>query len=176
MNNKPGPKPFAHLRTEKRCPRCRRVLPLDSFHKNKRHADGHTNVCKKCANKNARAWHSQNREKALAAGRDVRRRRTRAQREAFNLYQRCWLYKITREELAAITEAYGGRCGICEKKGKRLGLDHNHETGQVRGLVCVSCNWKIAVVESPTLLARIQTHLAMELPEQKSIVMKGRAV
>lgn len=35
------------------------------------------------------------------------------------------------------------KCAICDKPpkdGKRLFIDHNHLTGDVRGLLCVECN------------------------------------
>lgn len=39
--------------------------------------------------------------------------------------------------------AQRGKCAICEAEssnGQRLGADHNHTTGYVRGLLCVRCN------------------------------------
>lgn len=39
-------------------------------------------------------------------------------------------------------EAYGEQCGICgaERKRRRLDRDHDHATGEARGLLCVRCN------------------------------------
>ena len=35
----------------------------------------------------------------------------------------------------------GGVCAICKKtENKRLSIDHDHETGIVRGLLCSNCN------------------------------------
>lgn len=41
-----------------------------------------------------------------------------------------------------------GRCAICSKVPKRrLDLDHDHETGELRGLLCWSCNTKLGWFE-----------------------------
>lgn len=42
----------------------------------------------------------------------------------------------------AWVEAYGEACGICgaERKRRRLDRDHDHRTGEPRGLLCVRCN------------------------------------
>jgi hypothetical protein len=48
-------------------------------------------------------------------------------------------YGITRAEVAALTEAQGGTCAFCDRT-QGLVLDHDHETGQVRGVLCGPCN------------------------------------
>lgn len=47
-------------------------------------------------------------------------------------------YGITREEYAELLEFQGGRCFICQRQvhSRRLAVDHDHKTGEVRGLLC----------------------------------------
>ncbi|OBJ40282.1 hypothetical protein A5630_25360 [Mycolicibacterium mucogenicum] len=52
-------------------------------------------------------------------------------------------YGINAEEYYAILEFQGGKCYICRRANgarKRLSVDHCHETGHVRGLLCGPCN------------------------------------
>lgn len=60
-------------------------------------------------------------------------------------------YGITHEEYAAILAAQGGGCGICgsTKAGgrrSRLAVDHCHETGEVRGILCDNCNRALGLI------------------------------
>src|SRR5690606_17158325 len=52
-------------------------------------------------------------------------------------------YGITSEEYWAIYEAQGGCCAICQRATgtrKKLSVDHDHVSGEVRGLLCTACN------------------------------------
>jgi hypothetical protein len=53
-------------------------------------------------------------------------------------------YGITLVQYQAMHAAQGGRCAICERKPRAsqpdLAVDHDHLTGQVRGLLCSRCN------------------------------------
>jgi hypothetical protein len=61
-------------------------------------------------------------------------------RRDYNLKQH---FGISSEEYDIMFAAHEGVCAICREKcptGKRLCVDHNSETGEVRGLLCVKCN------------------------------------
>lgn len=96
-------------------------------------------------------------------------RRTKAEREAeaarklrdfFSHILRT--YGLTEAGYRALYKAQGGRCYICRRangKGRMLGVDHNHLTGEVRGLLCTgslsanTCNRLIAIY-TPEALER----------------------
>lgn len=70
-------------------------------------------------------------------------------------------YGITPDEYRALYYAQGGRCYVCRRargKARRLGVDHSHLTGEVRGLVCtgsltaMTCNRLIAIFTRAMLL------------------------
>lgn len=51
-------------------------------------------------------------------------------------------YGITEAIYLKMLAVHNGCCWICKKKPKKsvLNLDHDHKTGQVRGLLCFFCN------------------------------------
>lgn len=62
--------------------------------------------------------------------------------------------KKSRERLRA---AQNNRCAICEKPESEIGtlcLDHCHETGQIRGLLCRKCNSGIGLLGDDIDLVR----------------------
>ncbi len=53
-------------------------------------------------------------------------------------------YGITLEDYKELLKQQGGVCAICRKNENRkikfLSVDHDHKTGEVRGLLCNYCN------------------------------------
>ena len=49
-------------------------------------------------------------------------------------------YGIEPEEYLAMVEQQDGKCLICGKAPDVLAVDHDHQTGEVRGLLCKPCN------------------------------------
>ena len=58
-------------------------------------------------------------------------------------YRKEWKYGITKEQYEQMHKNQNGVCAICkstEKTGRKLAIDHDHETNKVRGLLCTKCN------------------------------------
>lgn len=63
-------------------------------------------------------------------------------------------------------EMQGGVCAICGGKDKnfRLAVDHCHQTGKIRGLLCSACNKAIGgFKDSPMLLIKAMRYLHKHL-------------
>lgn len=60
-------------------------------------------------------------------------------------------YGITVADYEAMIEAQDGLCAICRGKhrgsGGRLHVDHCHDSGKVRGLLCGPCNTAIGLLD-----------------------------
>ena len=59
-------------------------------------------------------------------------------------------YGITLEKFNEMNAKQKGLCAICGKlckTGKRLCVDHDHETGEVRGLLCQECNCGLGLLK-----------------------------
>jgi len=84
-----------------------------------------------------------------AALRDKTRKEARAWQQANpskRLAQRVRKYGLTAEQYKQRLADQGGGCAICAatssrgKPGERLHVDHCHQSGRVRGLLCSECN------------------------------------
>jgi hypothetical protein len=65
--------------------------------------------------------------------------------EEARFYNLKYNYGITYEQYLEINDAQGNSCAICGTAEPltptgRLHIDHDHETGEVRGLLCMGCN------------------------------------
>ena len=49
-------------------------------------------------------------------------------------------YGITLEQHAEMVAAQSGKCAICKQPTENLHVDHDHATGQIRGMLCKFCN------------------------------------
>lgn len=78
------------------------------------------------------------------------------------------LYGISPAEYDAKLSSQGGCCAICQRHQiefqRRLHVDHDHETGAFRGVLCTNCNTAIGKFQdSVELLERACAYLKEEL-------------
>ena len=123
----------------KACSHCKQELPLDQFYDQKGKANGKTSWCKKCMGNRVAEKRKDPVQKAL--WKEYGRRSTLKKR-----------YGITADEYDAMAASQGGVCAICSTNtsggrgpGSRLAVDHHHDTGKVRALLCSMCNQGIGM-------------------------------
>jgi hypothetical protein len=66
---------------------------------------------------------------------------------------------MTREEWTKLLKKQNGKCLICEEVLKQPCVDHDHETGKVRGLLCRICNLKLQALEDKNFALKAQKYL-----------------
>lgn len=109
-----------------RCKTCGEERPLSAFRKEPRNKSGRRGSCNLCRNARRRAQY------------DPDRKRADNQKNAWKV--RAWRYGSSEDELLALLAEQDGCCAICDRVMKKPCVDHDHETGQVRGLLCHACN------------------------------------
>lgn len=56
-------------------------------------------------------------------------------------------YKLSWDEIDYIWDSYDGYCESCGEECDTPFMDHDHETGEVRGLICPRCNTGLGVFD-----------------------------
>lgn len=150
--------------TTKWCPQCKEFKPNSDFTKNKKKISGLSNLCREHANKavadhydkNPRSYTPEqmahNKEKATkwnAENKDKRRKQKCNSPE----YLRQIRYGLTPEQYKTMWDEQNGLCKIPSCKNPIQFVDHNHETNEVRALLCRQCNTAIGHFrENPELM------------------------
>jgi RNA polymerase-binding transcription factor DksA len=116
------------------CNRCKNFHPLNNFPKGTSKKGGLAAWCKPCA--------------------------------SLYMYERRLetVWGLTLADYQELMRLQNGRCAVCQRAPdprRRLAVDHDHLTGQIRGLLCVSCNRHVIgyALDSPSLLRRAANYL-----------------
>ena len=146
--------PLEECITEKVCVGCGETKSLDLFYsKSEIGVRGqilYKSNCKACEAKNRKQWQRENKEQFSTNMRDN------------------WLktgYGITDDEYFDLLITQEGKCAICGTKDPGRGnsyfcIDHNHKTGAIRGLLCLTCNAGIGMLgDSPDRVMNAAAYL-----------------
>lgn len=134
------------------CSKCRERKSPDQFYPSQKSADGIHTMCAECCKSSAKVSAAKYPEKR------------RADRRKFQLAQ----YGLTPIEFDRMFAEQNGDCGICRKKleleAGKCTVDHRHEDGSVRGLLCHQCNLGIGLFrDDPALMREAAAYLERTL-------------
>ena len=114
---------------------------LEVMVKDKRQKHGRANCCKSCGVKRTQKCnHTQPKE----------------------YFQNRHLVKTYGITLQAKEDMYNGDCPIClrDRAFEDMVIDHNHKTGEIRGLICTNCNTSLGGFgDNPDTLLRARDYL-----------------
>ncbi len=126
---------------KKKCSSCHHIKPATSFRKCARNKDGRRTQCKDCQKLREDEYREANRELLRQKS---RRYWTRRDTVSLRQSQLRFHYRMEPVEYERLHTLQNGLCAICGKpqtaNKKFLSVDHDHQTGRVRGLLCFNCN------------------------------------
>jgi Recombination endonuclease VII len=155
-----------------KCSVCKRILPYSCFGKPSRTKNGIRHQCLECRRIEETAYRVANADKIRERSRENARKRRDARNESYRnrtrndpdfrdkqvergLFRR---YGISVEDREKLYEQQNHACAICgiprtEKMTpagykRNMSVDHDHKTGEVRGLLCPVCNSALGFIES----------------------------
>lgn len=137
-------RPTQVIEGQKKCSRCGVLKSLWEFNRCNKASNGRQGNCRECSRdvgklattrRRASEYYQENKEANFF---------TRIRR----------VFKLSVEQWDEMMLKQGGMCAICDEESK-LGVDHDHVTGNVRALLCNQCNSAIGLLnESPTTIRK----------------------
>lgn len=107
------------------CTKCGEEKPISEFYKDKQKSSGLRPDCKLCNSLKTKDYAKNNRQE-------------------INLNNLKYKTGLTKEAYRNLLAEQNNCCAICkitiDEHNKNLCVDHSHETGLIRGLLCTRCN------------------------------------
>ena len=128
----------------KQCTACLEEKPIEGFYMKDKQKQRRATVCKEC---------------------DKERIRMRYLQSKFDL---------SYDDYCEMERSQGGVCASCgrfetHRRGQRLCVDHNHETGEVRGLLCHHCNTALGLLyDDPERILNLHSYSILHDRRQHS--------
>lgn len=163
------------------CILCKKELEVSFFNKSSSTKSGYQNWCRSCqkikyseyrkanpeiVNAKWKRYYERNREKMIQRTRNYEQRQGKTitkmkQSEYGKTKGRFLRYGITEEIYLKLREEQKQKCAMCFKDlgDGRVHIDHCHKTNKVRGILHISCNMMLGIIEKEGVLKQAQAYL-----------------
>lgn len=136
------------------CKICQKEKLLSEFYKNGKY---YRSYCRPCASKHANDYNKKHRSR-IAKRQSEHRKNNPEKYKIKDRNGQLKKYGLIPSDFDKMMELQKGLCAICGKPSiaknqygmRLLDIDHNHNTGQVRGLLCTKCNTAIGKLDVDT--------------------------
>ena len=129
------------------CKKCEAEKPLSEYRsRGGKQAHLFKSYCNTCLYKDHRQWVEANPERIS----------NYREKDSWTLAKRCSRYGISPEQLVDRYERQEKCCAICktEVSLEDSAIDHNHGTGEFRGVLCKQCNRALGMFKDSTVVLR----------------------
>ena len=130
----------------KTCRKCGEDKPKSAYYASKQNKDGLNSYCKQCKNGHGSEYQRTTKGRMYHRNRHLTR-----------------TYGITNDDFQAMLHKQQGKCACCgtlDPRGPgRFHVDHNHTTGNIRGLLCNTCNLRLGVLENREFVSQVNVYL-----------------
>lgn len=125
----------------RKCYKCQQHKWLYDFPNNKSKPEGKDYQCKECCKKQSKEYHKNNKEARKESGKEYRYKNA----DVIKIRRKEKLYGISESEQEELITLCNNKCEICGIDAKFstkqvLNIDHDHSTGDIRGMLCGKCN------------------------------------
>lgn len=131
----------------KHCYKCGEWKYESEFYKNRSKPSGLSDACKNCAKKTTKNWYWEDIDRSKLSNKKASLKRN---------------YDLSLEDYNIMFNEHDNVCAICggtNKSGRPLCIDHDHETGKIRGLLCINCNKNLGVLENEFFVSKALNYL-----------------
>ncbi|MEA2702103.1 MAG: hypothetical protein QOD63_48 [Actinomycetota bacterium] len=170
------------------CKKCGLTKPIDDFYRSPGMRDGRRNDCKACnlaskherylanpeaAKARVKRWQQENPERYRENQRRMRATPAGKERQRAGHLKR--KDGITLKQYNELLASQGGCCAICGREPRpdiSLHLDHDHESGELRGILCFRCNNALGDFDDdPSLLHAALAYLRSYQPVEDEVAL-----
>lgn len=134
------------------CNQCKIDKDFSEYSPHPKGKDGIRRTCKQCVALNSREYRNDPaRRKLLAEKARVYRASNPDYAKNYRRLQGLKKYGLTEDSFKELLEYQNGLCAIC-KMEPGTHVDHDHETGHVRGILCANCNTGIGMLKDDSII------------------------